>query len=145
MITKQVTKCVWQTLFLASGKSGGSSLLRYAGPAILVSILFTWIMALLADLVLLYEDGSVVNSRTMADASALEKLYYAGFTLSTLCEGDFIPSGIAWHIVTSVAAFAGLLYITTSITYFGPCSRSSACRASLASTSAAWAEPCSRF
>ncbi|GHA79481.1 ion channel [Pontibacter akesuensis] len=122
MITNQVTRGVWKAFFLTSGKNGRSNLLRYAGPAILVSILFTWIVALWGGLflVLLYEEGSIVNSKTMASASALEKLYYAGFTLSTLGVGDFIAPGIIWRIVTDVAAFAGLVFITTSITYFVP-------------------------
>ncbi|MFD1184821.1 ion channel [Pontibacter rugosus] len=122
LITNQVTRAVWKAFFLASGKNGRSQLIRYAGPAILLSILFTWIMALWGGLflVLLYEAGSIVNSKTMASASVLEKLYYAGFTLSTLGVGDFIASGIVWRIVTDVAAFAGLVFITTSITYFVP-------------------------
>lgn len=122
LLTNQVAKGVWKAFFLVSGKRGRSGLLRYAGPATLVSILFTWIMVLWISLllVLLYEEGSILNSKTLEGASVLEKLYYAGFTLSTLGVGDFIASSNAWQIITCIAAFSGLVFITTSITYFVP-------------------------
>ncbi|GAB3542447.1 ion channel [Pontibacter brevis] len=121
-ITNAVSRFVWGAFFSASGKNGRSRLLEYAGPSILVSILLVWIVGLWSGLflMLLSDADSVVNSKTMRSASALEKLYYAGFTLSTLGVGDYIASNTIWRIVTSVAAFSGLVFITASITYFVP-------------------------
>ncbi|AKD05030.1 potassium channel family protein [Pontibacter korlensis] len=121
-LTNFITKRVWLIYFSASGKDGKSKLLSYAGPTILVSILLTWIIGLWSGLflVLLSDADSIVNSQTKASASALEKLYYAGFTLSTLGIGDYIASNNTWRIVTGVAAFSGLAFITASITYFVP-------------------------
>ncbi|WP_161889514.1 potassium channel family protein [Pontibacter russatus] len=122
MVTNAVSRTVWSAFLSAAGKSGRSRLLSYAGPAVLVSVLLTWILGLWSGLFLLLmsEANSVVNSKDMASASALEKLYYAGFSLSTLGVGDFIASDSLWRIVTSVAAFSGLVFITASITYFVP-------------------------
>ena len=121
-ITNLVTQGVWKALFMAAGKNGRSKLLNYAGPSILVSILLTWVIGLWVGLflVLLYDAGSILNSKTLNSASVLEKFYYAGFTLSTLGVGDFIASSTAWRLITSVAAFSGLVFITASITYFVP-------------------------
>lgn len=121
-ITDSVTLVVWKSFFFAAGRNGRSGLLQYAGPTVLVSILFIWVVGLWAGLflVLLSDADSIVNSKTMSSASVLEKLYYAGFSLSTLGVGDFIASSIIWRIVTSVSAFSGLVFITASITYFVP-------------------------
>ncbi|WP_187264672.1 potassium channel family protein [Pontibacter beigongshangensis] len=121
-ITDAVSKGVWKGFFVASGKNGRSKLLPYAGPAILVSILLTWVLGLWLGLflVLLSDGGSIIKSSNMSVASPLEKLYYAGFTLSTLGVGDYIASNNLWRIITGVAAFSGLAFITASITYFVP-------------------------
>ncbi|WP_114780602.1 potassium channel family protein [Botryobacter ruber] len=121
-ITKVVSKGVWKLFFVVSGKNGKSALLSYAGPAVLISILLVWVIGLWSGLflLLLSDTDSVVNSSTLAVTTPLEKLYYAGFTLSTLGVGDYIATTDAWRIVTSLAAFSGLAFITASITYFVP-------------------------
>lgn len=122
MITSLVSRVVYKAIFLAAGKKGKSKLLGYAGPAVLVSILLVWIAGFWAGLfvALLSEADSVVHSVTKTNAGTLEKLYYAGYTLSTLGIGDYVASNDFWRIVTNVAAYSGLVFITTSITYFLP-------------------------
>ncbi|WP_377491885.1 ion channel [Pontibacter toksunensis] len=122
MITSFVSKGVYKAFLLAAGKKGKSKLLGYAGPAVLVSILLVWIAGFWAGLfvALLSDTNSVVHSVTKTSAGTLEKLYYAGFTLSTLGIGDYVASNDFWRIVTDVAAYSGLVFITTSITYFLP-------------------------
>ncbi|MFD2512465.1 potassium channel family protein [Pontibacter locisalis] len=121
-ITGAVSKGVWKLFFVASGKNGRPKLLSYAGPAVLISILLVWIIGLWSGLflMLLSDKDSIVNSSTLTATSPLEKLYYAGFTLSTLGVGDYKATTDAWRIVTSLVAFSGLAFITASITYFVP-------------------------
>ncbi|MCX2740840.1 potassium channel family protein [Pontibacter anaerobius] len=121
-ITNAVSKGVWKLFFAASGKNGKSGLLSYAGPAVLISVLLVWIIGLWSGLflMLLSDKNSIVNSSTLAVTTPLEKLYYAGFTLSTLGVGDYKATTDAWRIITSLAAFSGLAFITASITYFVP-------------------------
>ncbi|GAB3196927.1 potassium channel family protein [Pontibacter aydingkolensis] len=113
---------MYKAIFLAAEKKGKSKLLGYAGPAVLVSILSVWIAGFWVGLfiALLSDSDSVVHSVTKTPAGTLEKLYYAGFTLSTLGIGDYVASNDFWRIVTDVAAYSGLVFITTSITYFLP-------------------------
>ncbi|MDX5438034.1 MAG: potassium channel family protein, partial [Pontibacter sp.] len=121
-ITNAVSKGVWKLFFTASGKDGRSKLFSYAGPAVLIFILLVWIIGLWSGLflMLLSDKDSVVNSSTLTATSPLEKLYYAGFTLSTLGIGDYKATTDAWRILTSLAAYSGLAFITASITYFVP-------------------------
>jgi len=62
---------------------------------------------------------SLVNSSKIP-ASAIEKLYYSGFVISTLGIGDFMASNDIWRIVTDVYSFTGLILLTMSVTYFIP-------------------------
>ena len=121
-ITGFVSGNVWKAFFLAAGRNGRSPLLEYAGPTILVCILIVWIAGMWSALllVLLSDPDSVRDSSTHLPAGLLEKLYFAGFTLSTLGTGDYVPASDTWRVVTSISAFAGIAFITTSITYFVP-------------------------
>ena len=71
-------------------------------------------------LLLLSEPTSVVSAGKKVPADIWEKLYFAGFTVSTLGIGDYIPSSDEWSIVTDVYTFTGLVFVTMSITYFVP-------------------------
>lgn len=111
---------VWTPFFAGARKRGSSKLLEYAGPTMLVVILGAWILGLWLGffLMLMADTASVVSSSTESPATPLEKLYYAGFTVATLGVGDYIASGDTWRLLTDLAAFAGLAFITTAITYF---------------------------
>ncbi|AMR29494.1 hypothetical protein A0257_21965 [Hymenobacter psoromatis] len=120
--TRILARTVWRVFFVAAGRRGQARLLDHAGLTILLSVLLSWIAGMWGGLflVLLADAGSVVSSSTHAPAGAIEKLYYAGSTLSTLGSGDYVPTSDTWRLVTNVASFAGLVFITTSITYFVP-------------------------
>jgi hypothetical protein len=121
-LTSLVAQGVWNIFFAAVGKKGNSKLLEYAGPVVLMSILLVWVMGLWSGLfiVLSSDADSVINSSTKANTDAWEKFYYAGFTLSTVGVGDYIASNNFWRVITDIAAYSGLIFITTSITYFVP-------------------------
>ena len=119
-ITNKIAQAVWKVWFLLSGKNGNSKMLQYAGPTVLVSILVFWVSILWGGyfLMLLSDPDAVKKSSILEVASPLEKLYYAGYVVSTLGIGDYIASTNAWRIITNVIAFSGLAFITASITYF---------------------------
>ena len=121
-VTTILSHSIWRVFFKLSGKKGTSKLLSYAGTAILVTVLLSWVAGLWIGMVLMLvsDPDSVVNSTTRIRADLVEKLYYAGFTLSTLGVGDYNASTNFWRVVTSIAAFSGLAFITASITYFVP-------------------------
>ncbi len=121
VITNTIAAGVWKLFFLLSRRDGRASPLRYAGMAILVSIILTWVASLWLGLFLLFmsDPASVVTSDNKA-TDALEKLYFAGFSLSTLGVGDYKATTNGWRVLTTAAAFAGLVFITASVTYFVP-------------------------
>ena len=119
-ITNKIAQAVWKVWFLLSGKNGKSKMLQYAGPTVLVSILVFWVATLWGGyfLMILSDPDSIKKSSTLEVALPLEKLYYAGYVVSTLGIGDYVANNHAWRITTNVIAFSGLAFITASITYF---------------------------
>ena len=119
-IANKIGKGVWHALFLLSGKKGSSKLLQYAGPSVLVTVLLVWVIGLWGGffLMLLSDPDSIKESTSPELALPIEKLYYAGFVVSTLGMGDYIATTHTWRMVSNVIAFTGLIFITVSITYF---------------------------
>ena len=120
--TSRFSHTFWQILLKISGKDGNSKLLSKAGFALLVAIILIWVISLYSSMVfLLYSSPeSVINSSTKIPADLWEKMYYAGYVLSTLGIGDFIASNNYWRFITILYSFTGLILITMSVTYFIP-------------------------
>lgn len=101
--------------------SGSSStlLLQLAGPGILLSSLLLWIVLLWAGWTLLFSAApdAVRASQTGGPASLVGRVYFTGYTLSTLGIGNYVPTSGGWEIATAVASLNGLFLITLSITY----------------------------
>jgi hypothetical protein len=110
---------------LAGGhRRGGSGrvnhrLLSVTGPTVLVANVLLWVLLLWAGWAVLFSanPSSVVDSRTRAPASVVERIYFTGYTLATLGNGDFAPQGGGWQLATSVASLNGLLFLTLTVTY----------------------------
>jgi hypothetical protein len=121
-LTSSFSHIFWMLLLKLSGSNGRSRLLEHAGYLMLILILNLWVLCLWTSffLLLLFQPDSIISSSSRLPADAWQKLYYAGFTLSTLGVGDYIGSENVWRLLTNVYAFTGLVLITMSITYFVP-------------------------
>jgi hypothetical protein len=127
-LTTRLARNVWQGALRwhwrreRGGSGGRHGLLAWTGPTILIGIVITWIVLLGVGVMMLFsaESSSVVNATTKAPADFWERLYFTGFTISTLGIGDFVPQGPLWRVVTGLAALSGLFVVTLSITYLMP-------------------------
>jgi hypothetical protein len=121
-ITNFISTKLWRLGLMLAKRNGRAPLLEKVGHTLLIVIILTWVvgMWLGAFLLLQTDPASVLNSNTDATTSAWEKLYFAGYTLSTMGNGDYKPSSYVWDIVTNLLAFSGLAFITISITYIMP-------------------------
>ncbi len=120
-LTNKFSQLFWGIMLKFAGRNGKSKLLAHTGFYLLIFIILIWVSLLTLSFFLLLQADidSVVNSAKIP-ASTIEKLYYAGFIISTLGLGDFVPSNNLWRIVTDVYSFTGLILITMSVTYFIP-------------------------
>lgn len=90
-----------------------------AGPVILLLSFLLWSLLLWLGWALIFasEPGAVVNGTTRAEAGAWERLYYAGFTITTLGIGDYVPNQPLFKVLTVIAAGMGFFLITLFVTY----------------------------
>ena len=121
-LTSSVSHTIWNFAFSLARGNPKSRILDHIGYTLLVLIVIIWVVLLWLSFFVLLQStpDSVVNTTTHIPATTWQKLYYAGFVLSTMGTGDFIASTNLWRMVSDVYAVSGLIFITMSITYFIP-------------------------
>jgi len=121
-ITRRLSAALWGTLLFVHRRSPRHRMLERAGTWITLALIVTWVLLAWLGWTLVFcaTPGAVQNSSTMLAATFFDRVYFAGFTLTTLGVGDFAPKGAIWQILTVIAAGNGLLLFTMSITYAIP-------------------------
>lgn len=121
-ITERLRAGVWRFFHFLCKGDGKNKLLNYAGMFTVTAWLFGWLAMLWIGNAFIYlsDYQSVVVTNTKISASPLEKVYFVGYVLSTMGNGDFSPNGDGWKIYTSVISFSGFIIITMGITYLVP-------------------------
>ncbi|GAB3531801.1 potassium channel family protein [Pontibacter brevis] len=121
-ISGPVTLAVWRTFYFFGRFTKKRAPLTGAGLAIVFSILITWVVLLWVGNILIYssDKDSVITSSTLLPANTMERIYFTGYTLSTLGNGDFKAGTDGWSIYTAFISFTGLMFITIAITYMVP-------------------------
>lgn len=89
------------------------------GPVTLVVLVVFWMACTWSGWVLVFSwDGiPVVNAETGQSASLIERVYYIGYTITTVGYGDFRALGTPGRIASVLAGFNGLFLLTLAITY----------------------------
>ncbi|WP_026935290.1 potassium channel family protein [Christiangramia echinicola] len=121
-LTSRISHLFWKFFLLISGRNGKSKILGHAGYILLTSIVFVWVFFLWASFtfILYAYPGAVEASSSKIPADFWQLVYYAGFSISTLGMGDYIPTSNFVKILTSFYSFTGLILLTMSVTYFIP-------------------------
>lgn len=83
-----------------------------------LAVLVVWLLLVWLGLFLVFSfhPEAIVNSKG-STASAVERLYFTGYVLSTLGVGNFQPITPFFEILTSLFSFFGFVFFTTSMTY----------------------------
>ncbi len=103
-------------------KKGNRDFLDYGGLIILVPILINWfvIIWISASLLFISDPNSLMNVETNTKTTVVNKIFYTGYTLSTLGLGDMESTSSFWDIVTAILSFTGLVLISIAVTYLIP-------------------------
>jgi hypothetical protein len=119
-VTRVVSRSVWAVARAAWPHRHGA--LRRAGVAVLLCSILGWIVLVWAGWSLVFSaaEAAVVDAVTGAPASVEQRIYFAGYTLLTLGNGDFRPDGPLWRMATVLAAGNGFGLVTLSISYLVP-------------------------
>ena len=116
-IGAMVATYVWRLFVLAAEGTGRPRLRELAGPVIIVTVFATWVLLTwIAWTVIFVSDRSAVLEAVSGQpANFWERVYYVGFTLSTLGVGDYKAGDDLSRILTAIASFAGITIVTLTI------------------------------
>jgi hypothetical protein len=109
----------WRIARATLGKRQKHRLLSFAGSVILTLQLIFWVVLLWGGWFLVFSarPGAIVDARTHAPADIPSRLYFSAYLLSTLGNGDYMPSSGGWKIICGVATLGGLGTLTMGITF----------------------------
>ena len=116
-LTSRLMSVEWRAFRRAVGNR--RRLLSLTGPVILVTSLAVWIVLLWGGWTLLFASGenALLDTRNANPLSWTERIYFVGYSIFTLGNGDFSPQGGTWQIATVLATGSGILFVTLSVTY----------------------------
>ena len=121
-LTRHINVFLWRSLLAIRRITGWRKILSYGGTLIMLTVLLTWLLGIwtACTIMILSEEKSVMNVETNTPGSLGSKIYYTGYTLSTLGNGDLEPGSAFWEIFTAIFSFTGLIFISIAITYLLP-------------------------
>lgn len=118
-VSGPVTAAFWKGALAVHKRRPNHRGLSSIGSVILVLLIVLWLAMLWGGWMFIYsaQPGAVVTTQSRHPADFDARLYFLGSTISTMGNGDFVPVGGAWRIVTAVAALSGLGTLTLAITF----------------------------
>lgn len=121
-ITGRLAKGLWKFFLFLNRNTGSHKVLEFAGAVITAIVLVNWLLLIwTACTVMIYSDEkSVMNMETNTPAGLVSKIYFTGYTLSTMGNGDMEPGDGFWEFFTALFSFSGLILISIAITYLIP-------------------------
>lgn len=121
-ITKRLSMTIWTVLLAIYKKTGATKILELGGSFILVAILINWLLLIWtsASLLFISQPNSLMHVESNLPTKIVDKIFYTGYTLSSLGLGDIEPDGPFWDILTAILSFTGLILISIAITYLIP-------------------------
>lgn len=133
-LTARVARHVWRAALALHARRKHHTALSAAGVAIVFAVLAMWLTLLVAgwSMVFTSSDGAV-REMTGAPADGVARIYFAGYSVFTLGNGDYRPGGGVWQLATVAASGTGLVFVTLAITYLVPVASAVAQRRELAS------------
>lgn len=96
--------------------------LRRAGLGVLLLSILTWLLLVWTGWTAVFAaaDTAVVDATTGEPATLEQRIYFAGYTILTLGNGDYRPGGPVWRLATVLAVGNGFMLVTLGITYLVP-------------------------
>ncbi len=121
-LSKRLSKFIWRVLLRLNRNMGNKKVLEMSGVIILVSIIANWLLLIWfsATLMFVSQIDSLKNVETNTATTVVSKIFFTGYTLSTLGLGDIEPNGDFWEVLTAILSFTGLVLISIAITYLIP-------------------------
>ena len=117
-LTSRLTTGIWK-LFKFFLPKENNKLLSLAGPVILITTVVVWLLLIVLGWTLIFysEPNALVVKSTNSIPDFSDTIWYVTYCMFTVGNGDFLPQGDFWQIISGVVAFTGMGMVTLSITY----------------------------
>ena len=117
-VTGRVTTWLWKATLAVFGRRRHRALSVF-GPLVLVVTLLQWILLLWTGWVLLFasDPDSLQRSGGPGTAGWSGRIWYVGYTMYTVGNGDFIPADGVWQVMSGLVALTGMSLVTLAVTY----------------------------
>ncbi|MCE8032258.1 two pore domain potassium channel family protein [Billgrantia tianxiuensis] len=118
-VTRLLGRFAWFTALRLYKRLARHALLQAVGPWVTVALLMTWVGLIWLGWWLVFNshEAAVFHPDSGTYANALERLYFVGYTITTLGYGDFVPGPGKWQVLAIVAAANGFFLLTLAVTY----------------------------
>ena len=125
----------WRLALRRHRRRPSHGFLAVAGVSTVLVVFAAWIVLVLAGWTLVFghADGAVRSSTTSAPGDLVDRLYFVGYSVFTLGNGDLRPGAGAWQLATVLMSGTGLVLVTLGITYLVPVASAVAQRRQLGS------------
>lgn len=116
-LTSRLMAWTWRGLRrVGRGRRG---VLTLSGPLILVVGFAAWTSLLWAGWTLFFAgtEAALLDTVGGGGISWVDRLYFTGYAMFTLGNGDLVPNGDVWQVATVLVTASGMLYVTLAVTY----------------------------
>lgn len=116
-LTSRLMARIWQVLRKIGGRN--SRILTVSGPLIFVLTLIVWIIFLWGGWTFIFasSQSALIDTLSRGPISWSDRIYFSGYTMFTLGNGDFVPQRGIWQLITILATGSSMLFITLSASY----------------------------
>ncbi len=121
-ITNRISSGIWWLVLQIHHRKSNHRLLSITGLVLLTGIALLWYILTWVGWTLIFcaENSAVVNASSKIPADTWERIYFVGYTISTLGMGDYQAQGRVWQIATAISSASGFFLVTLSIAYLLP-------------------------
>ena len=133
-LTGRLGRFSWSLALRLHRRRRSHRVLSASGVLVALALLMVWILITFSGwaLILNASTGAVRHAQTGQPADLVERLYYIGYTIFTLGNGEFRPGSGVWQLAAVLATSSGLVLVTMAITYLVPVASAVAQRRQLA-------------
>ncbi len=115
-LSRLVAAASWQIMLRA--RRTHPRTLSISGPVAIVATLGAWVTLLWSGWVLVFSgDPHSLSDPNGLAVSLPERIYFVGYTIFTMGNGDLSPNGGVWQITTALAVASGMVTVTLAVTY----------------------------
>ena len=113
---------IWWFFFKIARGKGDAPVLNFAGGTILMGLVAMWILLIWVGYSLIYlsDPNSVVESATGENADIIGNIYYVGYNLTSLGNGDLRAGSSFWRILSNFMGVNSMIFISLGISYLLP-------------------------